>query len=156
MKATRSDPTELFPAFAQAEADEHQRRRAAERERRIHEHRDHLAKVWSEWAGPVAGGPGPSAFCEVDTPDAFNLTHGQRRYHYMAPCRVESVSGDGLTVIAVIEYTNPGWCRDLYNGQRLRLDYLEVGPPRAMIWAERHEQRERAATAAQDATPTHP
>ena len=32
-KAARSDPTELFPAFAQAEADEHEHRRAAQRAR---------------------------------------------------------------------------------------------------------------------------
>ena len=77
----------------------------------------------------MAGGPGTSAFCEVDTPDTFSLTHGERRYHYMAPCRVESVSADGLTIIAVVEYTNPGWCRDRYNGERLRLDFTEAGPP---------------------------
>ncbi len=147
-KATRHDSTELFPAFAQAEADEGQRRRAAERERRIHEHRDHLAIIWPEWAGPVAGEPGPSGFCEVDSLDAFSLTHGERRYHYMAPCRVESVSADGLTIFAVVEYTNPGWCRDRYNGERLRLDFTEVGPPRAMLRTGRDEQQRAATTAA--------
>ncbi len=156
-KAIQPAPGELFPAFAQAEADEHERRRAADRERRIHEHREHLALVWPEWAGPVAGGPGTSAFCEVDTPDTFSLTHGERRYHYMAPCRVESVSADGLTIIAVVEYTNPGWCRDRYNGERLRLDFTEAGPPRAMLRAERDEQP-HAATAApsQDLPAAHP
>ena len=157
MKATQHD-TELFPAFAQAEAVGHQRRSAAERERHIREHRDHLATVWPEWAGPVAGGLGASGFCEVDTLDAFSLTHGERRYHYMAPCRVESVSTDGLTIIAVVEYTNPGWCRDRYNGERLRLDFTEAGPPRAMFRTERDEQL-RAATVAepsQGLPATHP
>ena len=135
----------MFPAFAQAAADDHQRRLAAERERRIRAHRDHLATVWPEWAGPVAGGPGPSSFCEVESLDAFSLTHGERRYHYVASCRVESVSADGLTVIAVVEYTNPGWCRDRYNGERLRLDFIEVGPPRAMIRAERDARDQGAA-----------
>ena len=159
MKAIRPDPTELFPAFAQAEADEHQRRRAAEREQRIRAHRDHLAILWPEWTGPVAGGPGASGFCDVDSLDAFSLTHGERRYHYMAPCRVESVSADGLTVVAVVEYTNPGWCRDRYNGERLRLDFPEVGPPRSMLRAGGDEQPPRAATAdqpPQDPATAHP
>ena len=95
----------------------------------------------------MAGGPGTSAFCEVDTPDTFNLTHGERCYHYMAPCGVESVSADGLTIIAVVEHTNPGWCRDRYNGERLRLDFTEAGLPRAMLRAERDEQPHAATTA---------
>lgn len=157
MSATQHD-TELFPAFAQAEVDEGQHRRAAERERRIRAHRDQLATVWPEWVGPVAGGFGPSGFCEVDTLDAFSLTHRERRYHYMAPCRVESVSADGLTIIAVVEYTNPGWCRDRYNGERLRLDFTEVGPPRAMLRHERDEQPRAATTAepSQNAPTLHP
>ncbi len=153
MKVIRHDPTELFPAFAQAEADEGQRRRAAERERCIREHCEHLAILWPEWPGPVAGGPGPSGFCEVESLDAFSLTHGERRYHYMAPCRVESVSADGLTIIAVVEYTNPGWCRDRYNGERLRLDFVEAGPPRAMLRTERDEPPPRAATDPQTCEP---
>ena len=147
------DDTELFPAFAQAEAEENQRRRAFEREHRLAEHREHLALCWSEWRGPVANGPdtsGPdtSGFCEVNTLDAFSLTHGERRYHYMAPCRIESVSPDGLTIIAVVEYPRPCPCADLYNGERLRLDLTEVWSPVSLLSAQRHEQQTNAATAA--------
>ncbi len=142
------DDTELFPAFVQAEAEESQRRRAVERERRLAEHREHLALCWSDWRGPVANGPGTSGFCEVNTPDAFSLTHGERRYHYMAPCRIESVSPDGLTIIAVVEYHRPCPCADLYNGERLRLDLTEVWPPVWLLSAQRHEQRTNAVTAA--------
>ena len=138
--------TELFPAFVQAEAREGQQRRAAERERRLAQHREHLALCWSDWQGPVANGAGTSGFCEVNTLDAFSLTHGERRYHYMAPCRIESVSPDGLTIIAVVEYQRPCPCADLYNGERLRLDLTEVWPPVSLLSAQRHEQQTSATT----------
>ena len=138
--------TELFPAFVQAEEREGQQRRAAEREQRLAEHREHLALCWSEWRGPVANGAGTSGFCEVNTLDAFSLTHGERRYHYMAPCRIESVSPDGLMIVAVIEYHRPCPCADLYNGERLRLDFTEVWPPVSLLSAQRHERQTRAAT----------
>jgi hypothetical protein len=144
MKAIQHD-TELFPAFAQAEAEEGERRRAAERERHLAEHRERLALCWSEWRGPVANGPGTNGFCEVNTLDAFSLTHGERRYHYMAPCRIENVSADGLTIIAVVEYDRPCPCADLYNGERLRLDFTEVWPP---VWLLSEQRRtERSANA---------
>ena len=93
-------------------------------------------------------GPGTSGFCEVNTPDAFSLTHGERRYQYMAPCRIESVSPDGLTIIALVEYDRPCSCADLYNGERLRLDLTEVWPPVWLLSAQRHEQQTNAAIAA--------
>ncbi len=144
---TSQDETDLFPAFAAVEAEENQQRRLAERERRLQEHRISMAVCWPEWTGPVAGGPGASAFCEVDGLDAFGLTHGERRYHYMAPCRIESVSPDGLTIIAVVDYDRPCPCADLYNGERLRLDITEVWPPVWLLSALRRGQPTRSTTA---------
>jgi hypothetical protein len=143
--------TELFPAFTAAEAKESQQRHAAERERSIREHRTNMAVCWPEWTGPVAGGPGASGFCEVDGLDAYSLRHGERRYHYMAPCRIESVSLDGLTIIAVVEYHEPGSCRDLYNGERLRLDITDVWPPVWLLSAQRRNLYSNAATTMQAA-----
>ena len=60
----------------------------------------------------------------------------------MAPCRIESVSPDRLTVIAVVDYDRPGWCCDRYNGERLRLDITEVWPPVRMLAAQRHREKE--------------
>ena len=150
MKAHQDD-TELFPSFAQAEVEEGRRHRAAARARQLAEHREHLALCWPEWRGPVANGPGASGFCEVNTLDAFSLTHGERRYHYMAPCRIESVSADGLTIMAVVEYQRPCPCADLYNGERLRLDLTEVWPPVWLLSERRREPHGEAVTAEQAA-----
>ena len=132
--------TALFPAFAQAEADHTRQRQADERARRVSEHRVSMKVCWPEWPGPVAGGTGTSGFCEVHTCGVHSLTHGGSRYHYMAPCRIENVSPDGLTIIAVVDYDRPGWCRDRYNGERLRLDITEVWPPVWLLAARRREQ----------------
>lgn len=137
--------TALFPAFAQAEADETRARQTDERVRRVAEHRESMKVCWPEWSGPVAGGSGAggsgaSGFCEVHTCGVHSLTHGSSRYHYMAPCRIESVSPDGLTIIAVVDYDRPGWCKDRYNGERLRLDITEVWPPVWLLAARRREQ----------------
>lgn len=140
MKATQDEHTELFPAFVQAEAEENECRRAIERENRIREHRACMKCRWSEWDGPVANGPGTSAFCEVGYLLAYSLTHDQRRYHYMAPCRIESVSADGLTIIGVVEYPASSSCSH-HNGERLRLDITEIWPPVRLLSEQRREQR---------------
>ena len=93
-----------------------------------------MKMCWPEWDGPAANGSGTSRFCEVHACCVHSLTHGDTRYHYMAPCRIESVSPDGLTVIAVVEYDRPGWTQDRYNGERLRLDITEVWPPVRCCW----------------------
>ena len=146
MKATQHDPTGLFPAFAQAEAEEARQRQAADRERSVKEHRASMKFCWPEWTGPVAGGPGASGFCEVHSLTAYSLTHGEGRYHYMAACRIESVSADGLTIVAVVEYDESVWCRDRYNGERLRLDITDVWPPCRLLRALRDEQKSAAAS----------
>ncbi len=143
MKATH-DNTEWFPAFARAEAQQEERRRADLRQRQLADHRASMKTCWPEWTGPVAGGNGTSGFCEVHSCGVHNLTHGETRYHYMAPCRIESVSADGLTVIAVVEYDRPGWCQDRYNGQRLRLDLIDVWPPVWLLIAQRRGEPSRA------------
>ena len=146
MKATRHDPTELFPAFAQAESEEDQQRQIAVRQRQIEEHRHSMKFCWPEWTGPVANGPGTSGFCEVHSLTAYSLTHGEGRYHYMAACRIESVSADGLTVVAVVEYDESVWCRDRYNGERLRLDITDVWPPCRLLRARRDERKSVSAS----------
>ena len=143
---TPDEDTGLFPAFVVAEAEQSQQKRLAARERQIAEHCASMKCCWPEWHGPVANGSGLSGFCEVHSLIAHSLTHGARRYHYTAPCRVESVSADGLTVIAVVAYPEPGPCRDFYNGERLRLDITEVWPPCRLLWAQRRAgQRDGAA-----------
>lgn len=151
-KVAPPDPTDLFPAFAQAEAEEDEQSQIAARKQQIEEHRRSMKFCWPDWTGPLADGSGTSGFCEVHSLTAHSLTHGEHRYHYMAACRIESISPDGLTLIVVVEYAKSVWCSDLYNGERLRLDITDVWPPCQMLRAERHE-RELAATDNQQ--PTH-
>ena len=141
-KSALSSETALFPAFARAEADESRAQQANERERQIAQHRETMKACWPEWSGPVAGGDGASGFCEVHACCVHNLTDGRTRYHYMAPCRIKSVSLDGLTLIVVVDYHRPGWAQERYNGERLRLDITEVWPPVWLLAARRRGQQE--------------
>ena len=134
--------TEFFPAFAQAEADATRQQQVSERTRRITGHRETMKMCWPEWDGPAANGSGTSRFCEVHACCVHSLTHNDTRYHYTAPCRIESVSPDGLTVVAVVEYDRTGWTQDRYNGERLRLDITEVWPPVRLLLAARSREQQ--------------
>ncbi len=110
-----------------------------------------MSCCWSEWHGPRVE-ESVHGRCSVHTCIAYNLTHGENRYHYMAPCRIESISEDGNTIIAVVDYPTEGVthagiiaCARNYNGERLRLDITEVWAPVADLID--HEEPEPPAPA---------
>ena len=126
----------LFPFIVQ-----HDQARAAERDAgRVADHITFMRCCWPDWHGPKVD-PGIDGLCSVHECIVFNLTHNENRYHYMAPCRIESVSQDGLTVTAVIDYGPDSVCSH-YNGERLRLDITAVWPPVAHLIAL-HRQQDR-------------
>lgn len=75
---------------------------------------------WPEWDGPKVG-----YYCQVHTCVVYNVTHGETRYHYMAPCQLIKEEGYWL---ARIEYAS-GHCAELYNGEILRLELTDIWPP---------------------------
>lgn len=106
-------------------------------------HRESMACCWSEW---TLGEGDHGQHVEVHSVFAFNVTHQAERYHYCAPCRVLSIV-DPETITVVIEY-RPGSPCEHYNGEILRLDILDVWPPTARLWQDRHDmdQVEQANT----------
>ena len=118
---------------------QHDQASAAKRDvGRIADHITFMRCFWPDWQGPRVE-DSVHGLCSVHNCIVFNLTHNENRYHYMAPCRIESVSEDGLTVTAVIDYGPDSVCSH-YNGERLRLDITEVWPPVARLIAMRHQQ----------------
>ena len=102
--------TDLFPSFIE---DAHRQR--------IADHLSSMRRCRPEWDGPKAG-----LYCSVHTPIVHNVTHGESRYHYMAPCQL--IKQDGKGWLARIEYSS-GHCADLYNGEILRLELTDIWPP---------------------------
>lgn len=109
---------------------------AANTEARITRHLESLACCWPEWKGPRVE-HSIHGRCSVGSTICRNLTFGDDRYHYMAPCRIESISPDGRTITAVVEYESGSFC-EWMNGQRLQLDITEVWAPVAHLTALRH------------------
>ena len=85
---------------------------------------------WPEWDGPKIG-----AKCQVESVIAYNVTHGEARYHYMAPCEI--VGEENGEWIARIEYPEGSPCAQLYNGEILRLPTTNVWPPVYALGAAR-------------------
>lgn len=107
-------------------------------ENRREQHRQSMRNCWPDWEGPRVE-DSVHGRCQVGECCVHSLTHGQTLYHYMAPCIIESISDDGNTIIAVIDYPADSHCA-ADNGQRLRLDITEVWPPTAELWAMRHAE----------------
>lgn len=103
----------------------------------IERHRKSWACCWPEWEGPRVGG-----WCCVGSCVVFNITNDEISYHYCAPCRIIEISDDGETFVVEIEYQSDCHCAPIYNGQRLRLDVLEVWAPVCQLIAERERQED--------------
>jgi hypothetical protein len=93
---------------------------------RITRHIESMRCCWPYWQGPRVE-DSIHGRCSVHDTMAENLTTGRNQYHYMAPCRIESVSPDGMEIIGVIDYA-PGSTCAWMNGQRLRLPITNVWP----------------------------
>jgi hypothetical protein len=94
----------------------------------------HLANIelcWPEWHGPEPGG-----FAEAHELFAASVTHGDQRYHYMAPVRLLfEVEPD--VWLAVVDY-QPGACCWHLNGELLRLPLLNIWPPVRRLLSDRN------------------
>jgi hypothetical protein len=113
---------------------------------RIKQHLDSMRCCWPDWEGPRVE-DSVHGRCSVHTCICHSITHNDTRYHYMAPCIIESISEDGNTIIAVVNYEPDSHCADM-NGERLRLDITEVWPPTDELWELRHAEDLAEAKAA--------
>jgi hypothetical protein len=113
-------------------------RETRRRKDRVRSHIQSMRCCWPEWEGPRVE-DSVHGLCSVHSCCVHSITHGETRYHYMAPCVIESISEDGETIIAVIQYDEsaPEHCRD-DNGEKLRLDITEVWAPTATLWTMYH------------------
>ena len=115
---------------------------AASQDRRVAEHIATMRMCWEEWQGPVVE-DSIHGRVSVHTCIVHSLTHGQPRYHYMAPCRLVEIEPDGLHYIAVVDYAPDSHCAHL-NGERLRLHITELWPPYREIIALREQHQATA------------
>ncbi len=97
----------------------------------VQEHRRMWKLCW-DWEGPEIGGR-----CEVNNCIVRNETHGDSRYHYMAPCEI--IAQDGEDWLCRIDYQPECWCAAIYNGQILRLGVMDIWPPVHHLIAQRRE-----------------
>lgn len=118
------DDGEFLPGFLEQEASEEARKRAEGREKALAVHQESLLTCWPQWAGPALGG-----LIQVHLPVVWSITHGQPRYHYMAPAWIDAISDDGNTYEVVVRYPADNPCAALYNDERLRLDFTEIWAP---------------------------
>jgi hypothetical protein len=65
-------------------------------------------------------------------PIVYSITNGKNGYYYMAPCRIISISDDGLEVIAEIAYEEDSTCYHM-NGNQLKLKITDVWAPVRML-----------------------
>jgi len=136
MHATKANVTQADAWDDFWAVDEAAQTRERERLQRVSAHCESWACCWPEWEGPQVGG-----FCDVGGVIVHNLTHGGPRYHYCAPCRIVEIRDDRMTYIVEIAYP-PGTVAHCFaqNGERLRLDILEVWAPVNRLRAQRHRQ----------------
>jgi hypothetical protein len=109
------------------------RREANKRKEHVARHIASMRCCWPEWEGP-----------KVEDSVHGRCSINECGIHYMAECRIESVSEDGETITVVIDYKrNPydpddsqgvNMCARNDNGTRLTLDITEIWPPTRDLW----------------------
>lgn len=126
--------------------------------RRIEQHLRSMRLAWPEWEGPRVE-DSIHGRCEVHSCICRSLTHGDERYHYMAPVKITEVRPDG-SVIGFIDYipdpSDPdqtqgvNMCARQYNGEVVLLEPEDIWAPVTDLWALRHANA--LAQAKQDGT----
>lgn len=124
--------TPMFDLFIQADTISQKAKEQSDLEQRIEEHRKSLKICWPEWNGPVIDSNSIDGYCSVNTCIVYSITHQENRYHYMAPCKIVSISNDGLNIKCEVEYPKGSSCEH-YNGERLQLHFLEIWAPTSLI-----------------------
>lgn len=134
--------TPVFNLFAQEweEADEIKKQDDLADE--IDRHWKMMRLCWSEWEGPVVDPNSINGYCQVHHITVYSITHKENRYHYMAPCRILSISKDLIWLEVEVEYEENSHCAH-YNGERLKLHITDVWAPVYMI-NRRHPFTENA------------
>lgn len=95
---------------------------------RVASHRKSMKLCWPQWNGPKVDSESVDGYCSVNCAIVHSITHGENRYHYMAPCRIIGIEDNRKTIIAEIQYEQGSTCEH-YNGELLRLDITEVWAP---------------------------
>ncbi len=124
--------TDLLPFIKQMDTEAAQQRQADQ----LQAHVESMRCCWPEWEGPRVE-DSVHGHCQVHSLTAHSLKYGDRRYHYMAHCRIESISKDGQTIIAIVGYPEDRPDLAHLNGDRLQLDLSEVWPPVHLLRALR-------------------
>jgi len=132
--------TPIFDFFDQEEKTLAATKEKEDLKKEIENHHKFLRMVWKEWDGPKVDSTTIGGYCSVHSPIVHSITHNEQRYHYMAPCRIDSISDDCTEFEVTIEYEKGSTCEH-YNGERLRLHILEVWAPTQMIIANQHANR---------------
>jgi hypothetical protein len=120
--------TPVFEFFAQEELARQKVEKENDLADEIKRHWESLRLCWSEWNGPKVDPTSIDGYCSVDTTVVYSITHGENRYHYMAPCRIISASEDLLWFEVEVEYKKDCHCAH-YNGERLKLHITDVWAP---------------------------
>lgn len=97
-------------------------------ENEIKRHWESLRMCWSEWKGPKVDPTSIDGYCQVNHITVYSITHGENRYHYMAPCRIISASDDLTWFEVEVEYDKDCHCAH-YNGERLKLHITDIWAP---------------------------
>ena len=124
--------TPMFDFFIKEEAVATAQKIIHEDEEEVKNHRKILKICWPDWDGPLVDYESIDGYCEVGKPIVHSITDEKNLYCYMAPCRITSISDDGLEVIAEIAYEENSTCYHM-NGNQLKLHITEVWAPVAMI-----------------------
>jgi len=94
----------------------------------IKRHWESLRLCWSEWKGPKVDSDSIDGYCQVHHITAYSITHGENRYHYMAPCRIDKISEDMMWYEVTVDYREDCHCAN-YNRERLKLHITDVWAP---------------------------
>lgn len=120
--------TPVFDFFAEEEKTLAATKKKDDLSNEIKKHWEIMRLCWDEWNGPKVDPDSIDGYCQVHHITAYSITHGENRYHYMAPCRIDSVSEDMMELEVTVDYEEGSTCEHC-NGERLKLHILEVWPP---------------------------
>jgi hypothetical protein len=126
-----NEQTPMFDCFVEMEKTNEEKAARLARLKTIEDHYNSLKLCWKEWNGPKVSDT-IDGYCSVNTPIVYSITDKCNRYHYMAPCKILTISPDGETLEVEIKYCPSSTCAH-YNGTILRLDITDVWAPTSMI-----------------------
>lgn len=138
------DEQPLLPWFVADEAKQQQNKFASEGSKQFKEHLRTMRMCWPEWNGPRLS-DGIDGRISVHNSCVQSETHGETRYHYMAPCKIIEIGPRFSWLRVAVDYDDdaPEHCRD-DNGEILHLDFDEIWPPTEELWTIRNRNESYA------------